>query len=93
MSNGKFYHVYLTPKPGVEIETIKKQFNLALDWFTYDRNNWVVYSNAPIQKLMTRFKPLVEPEGRLFICELNSANRNGWMNKDFWEWLKKKRDK
>ncbi|MBL7925276.1 MAG: hypothetical protein JNK61_00070 [Bacteroidia bacterium] len=93
MANGKFYHVFITPKTGVDLEAIKTQMNLALDWFKYDKNNWVLYSNASMDKLMTRFKPLVEPEGRLFICELNTSNRNGWMNKDFWEWLKKNRDK
>lgn len=87
MADAKFYHVYLKPKSDVEISKIERKMNLALDWFKYDNNNWVVYSNAGIAKLITRYKPLVEPDGRLFICELVKSSRNGWMDKDFWEWL------
>ncbi len=92
MANGKFYHVYLSPKFGVSMNTIEKKMNLALDWFKYDKNNWIVYSTSSMEKLMTRYKPLVEPSGSLFICEINIKNRNGWMNKNFWDWLKKNRD-
>ena len=91
MANEKFYHVYINPKTGVDIRAIEMKMNLALDWFKYDKKNWVVYSNTSMDNLMARYKPLVEPDGRLFICELNILNRNGWMNNDFWDWLKKNR--
>jgi hypothetical protein len=32
---------------------------------------------------------LVEPAGTLFICKLDISERQGWMPKKFWEWLKK----
>ena len=41
-------------------------------------------------KWLARLKPLVEPEGDLFICHLDVSKRNGWMSTEFWEWLKKK---
>ncbi|MFA6151244.1 MAG: hypothetical protein WC716_07990 [Chitinophagaceae bacterium] len=91
MDNGKFYQIYLKPKEGIDEETITKKMNLSLDWFKYDKNNYIVWSTSDIAKWMTRLKPLAEPSGRLFICEIVSTNRNGWMNKDFWEWLKKER--
>ena len=92
MARGKFYHVYLVPKSTLTLSEIEKKMDLALDWFKYDKLNWVVYSSATMDKLSARYKPLVQPDGRLFICELNPSNRNGWMSKDFWTWLKKDRN-
>jgi hypothetical protein len=92
MADAKFYHIYITPNVGASIESIKTQMDLSPDWFKYGRNNWIIYSGTSIKKLMLRFKPLVEPNGQLFICELNISNRTGFMPKDFWEWVRKKRD-
>lgn len=91
MAKAKFYQVYLKPKNGIGAVDIEKKMNLALDWFKYDNSNWILYSNSSIEKLMARLKPLCDPDGRLFICELTIENRNGWMSKDFWAWLKKTR--
>ena len=91
MPKAIFYHIYLVPKEGVDNDTIEKKIDLSLDWFKYDKSMWIVYSTSDVKKWQTRLKPLVEPTGNLFICEINPKNRNGWMSKSFWEWLKKKR--
>jgi hypothetical protein len=87
----KFYNIYIKPKEGITKEHVEKKMNLSLDWIRYDANCYVTYSTSDIEKWMVRLKPLVEPGGRLFISELNINNRNGWMTKDFWNWLKKER--
>jgi hypothetical protein len=92
MSSAKFYHVYILPNPDVDMDSIETKMNLALDWIKYGKCNWVVYSNASMDQLMSRFKPLADPHGQLFICELNTTMRNGWMSQSFWNWLKKERN-
>lgn len=87
----KFYHIYLVPKEGIDSDKVKAKMDLALDWFKYGKSIWVIYSTSDLKKLMTRFKPLVDPRGNLFICELNISRRKGFMNKEFWSWLRKKR--
>ncbi len=91
MPKAVFYQIYLVPKEGVSSETVKKKIDLSLDWFKYDKAMWIVYSTSDVKRWQTRLKPLVEPTGNLFICEINPNNRNGWMSKKFWEWLKKER--
>ena len=91
MTKAVFYHIYVVPKEGVSVEEIEKKIDLALDWFRYDDSVYVVYSTSDIKKWMTRLRPLVEKDGRLFVCELNHKKRNGWMNKSFWNWLRKER--
>lgn len=91
MSKGVFLHIHISPKSGVSIEKVEAQMNLALDWYRYTNNSYVVFTTSEIEKWMGRLKPLVEPDGRLLIFEINVNSRNGWMNKDFWDWLKKTR--
>lgn len=86
-----YYHIYIKPKDGISLEEVEKKMNLALDWFRYDSTCYVVYSTSNTDKWIERLKPLVDPKGRLFICELNIQKRNGWMTRDFWNWLKKER--
>ncbi len=91
MASGKYIQVYLDPKQGIMMETIEKTMNIAVDWFRYSDTNWVVYTTSDINKWHGRLKKFADPDGNLFICELNINNRNGWMTKDFWVWLRKDR--
>ena len=89
MSN--FYSIYISVKDSITTEQVKNEMDKALDWFRLDKNCWIVYSTSEIDKWMARLKKLVEPEGSLFICKMDITDRNGWMTKEFWEWLKKDR--
>jgi hypothetical protein len=91
MTDGKFFHIYLRPKSGITSEQIEEKKNLSVDWYHYDTHVWIVYSTFDAHKLLARFKPLVEPGGNIFICELNTQNRNGWMPKALWNWFKQDR--
>lgn len=92
MAIAKFYHITIRPKSGKTIDDIEKQMNKALDWYRYTDNCYVVYSTADMKTLMGRLRDLVDQGGLLFISELNTSNRNGWMPKEFWEWLKMDRN-
>lgn len=91
MSKGIFLHIHIVPKNGVSSERVEEQLNLAVDWYRYTGNTYVVYTTSDIEKWMGRLQPLVESDGRLLIFEVNVRRRNGWMPKDFWDWLKKPR--
>ena len=83
-----FYHIYFDPKPGVNDQEVKKQFNLALDWYRYEKNCWIVRTSVDAARWQARLRPLVEPEGSLLIFKLDPSQRQGWMPKGFWDWLK-----
>ena len=91
MGKGIYLHIYVTPKSGVSSESIEAKLNLAIDWYRYVNNSYIVYTTSDIEKWMGRLKPLVESDGRLLIFEIKVNSRNGWMNQAFWDWLKKSR--
>lgn len=89
----KFIHIYIKPKKGISRETVEEKISLAVDWYRYDDNLYIVYTTSLVSKWQERLLPLVQSDGRLFICELNISRRNGWFNKDLWAWIKKPRGK
>lgn len=86
-----FYHIMIIPREGVSLEKVLQTMNLAIDWFKYTEYNWIVYTSSNAKKWQERLKPLVAPNGFLFICRFDVNDRQGWMLKSFWDWLKKER--
>jgi hypothetical protein len=90
---GAYYHVYLSPKPGVTPEQVEKTMNMAVDWFRHKPTYWILYTTSDAKKWYSRLQPLVEPGGQVYICKLDRSDSWGFMPKQFWEWLGKPRNK
>jgi hypothetical protein len=80
-------HLYIAPKSGVTRAQVEEKLNLAVDWYRYHPRCYVVFTTSEATKWQKRLLPLVETEGRLFICELNPTNYQGLMDPSFWSWL------
>lgn len=84
------YQIYISPKKGVQQPQVEKKMDLAVDWYRLSDNVWVVETTSDASKWQARLKPLVEPDGFLFICKLDTSDRQGWMPKKYWEWIKER---
>ena len=84
----EYYQIFVRPKAGVTRSQIEKQLDRALDWYRYADNCWVVYTSVDAKKWKERLAPVVKPDGYMFICKLDISERNGWMPKEFWEWIR-----
>jgi hypothetical protein len=85
-----YYHVMIIPKSGVDPERIKKRFDLARDWFRFNSTSWVICTNKDADTWYSRLKEFVQPGGKLFICKLDISDRQGWMPRTFWDWLRQR---
>ena len=85
----KFLHIFMRPKASVSEEAINAKMNLAVDWYKYAENCWVVKTTSEVDTWQLRLKPLVEPSGSLLILTLDPTKRQGWIAKGFWDWLRK----
>jgi hypothetical protein len=90
MAMAEFFNVYIYCKKDVPFEKLEKQMNLSLDWMRITQHVWILYSTSDIDKWQERLRPLVEPDGSLFICRIDIKKRNGWMSKQFWDWINSK---
>ena len=92
MAEAQFYIVYIERREEVSFESVKKKMDNALDWYRIGEEWWFVYTTSDADKWHQRLSPIVKDSGSLFICRLDSNDRQGWMTKDFWNWLRRKKD-
>src|SRR5579871_5554399 len=87
--SGRFLNIWVQKSGFLPMSTpeLEKAFDLALDWYKFGSNNWIVWTTADINTWYSRLRPLINDEDRLLITEVNPNGRNGWMAKDFWEWF------
>ena len=86
----KFLHVgFRVNEP--RIDTWKDVFDKAADWLRYAPSCWILYTGRSPEMWFDRIKPHLKQGERVFICELNLSNRQGWLSKSTWEWIQKTR--
>lgn len=86
----EFLHVFVTPRAGQTREQLEVKLNLALDWLRYGEGLYVVYTKSDVATWKRRLREFVKPDGFLFICRLDIKKCQGWMSREFWEWIKEK---
>ena len=58
----------------------------------YAPNCWIIYTAKDARTWYSRVKPLLEKGDRVLICELNTENKQGWLENWMWKWLNKARE-
>ncbi len=82
-----------------EINTINHNYDLLYSylksykvWWHYLSNVWIVGNGNKdlinIDDICKTIKLYLEEEDKVFICEINPKQCNGWLPKKAWEWLK-----
>ena len=89
---GQFFAVYIKCEDDDSYNSIKDKMNKALDWYRVSSNFWIVYTSSDVGRLYGRYKALIGSKGRLFVVKLDLNDRQGWMSKGFWAWIKKERE-
>lgn len=90
MAIAEFFMVYIECREGVSYDDLKTKMDLCRSWYRLNEKMWIIHTTSDVEKLYRRFSSLVKESGSLFICHLDIENRQGWMNKKFWDWLKNK---
>jgi hypothetical protein len=88
----KFLHIGFNfderPAPA---KRIQKVLDKALDWILYAPNCYIVYTSRDSQHWYRRLRDVLDEDDNIFVVELNIENRQGWLPKSVWEWIKKPR--
>lgn len=82
------YIVSLVPNPGVGPLDVQGLLDRAHSWYRFSNMNWVVCTHESAETWTTRLRQFADPQGTLFICRLDPVDRQGWMPKDFWQWIR-----
>lgn len=92
MKDAHFLHVSFHFKQPINIKAIEAVFNKASDWIHYMPNCWIIKTKGRAQKWYELLKPCLGPKDNVFICEIDLSERQGWLPKWVWDWIKKQND-
>lgn len=90
---GKYLHIAFLWKGKPKIKEIEPVFDLSLSWVRYTPNCWIVWTTSSAQKWYDRLKSHLGIEDQVFICKLDLSERQGWLSKSVWKWLREDRSK
>ncbi len=82
--------VDIQPSLGVNIAGVQAVLNQhALNWYRFGPSSWLVATFENANQWSAWLLPVVQqvPDGRLFVCRLSPADRQGWMPQEFWIWV------
>ena len=85
-----FYLVTIskTGRAGVSSrERIQETLDLAFDWYRYNDNTWVIFTNKDAKAWYRLLEKFAKPGGQLLIARLDMNDKFGWMPKTFWKWI------
>jgi hypothetical protein len=90
MTEPHFLIVTTDFKEPVDSGRFTKSLDLAIDWIRVMPDGWLLWTNSSADKWYSRLKQYTKPGNRIFICELNTNERSGYMPKSFWEFVNAK---
>lgn len=84
-----FYVIMAVVRAGVTIDDVQRAFTLpVMAWYRIAPNVWIVNTySGNATDLCRLVEPLVKPTGNVFVSRLETSDKQGWMDKKFWEWV------
>ena len=92
----KFYIVsYDLKVPGRDYTSLYDSIKSYNDWQHPLESTWLLYTNDNADQISSKLRGNgnMDNSDLLFICELNIDNRQGWLDKEVWNWIKARMNK
>ena len=87
------HFIHITLSKNATNDALETAMNKAIDWFRISENTWIFYTTSDATKwyvyLLRLSKKMVEFSSQSW----TTPKRKGWMDKSFWQWVRKDRTK
>ena len=85
-----FLITYDLKRPGQNYSDLYDAIKSEGDWQHPLESIWAVKTGTSVSAgtLYKRLRPLIDENDSLFIVEITDQDRQGWLAKSFWTWLK-----
>ena len=84
------YQITLMPNSDTKDLSIRRKMDEADEWFRFGGYYWIILTDKDADFWANELVGFCQPDGTLFICRLDATDRQGWMTKQFWDWLGKR---
>lgn len=61
-------------------------------WWHYLDSTWLIVTNMEIPECVERIHPVMDTDDKLLVIDVTNANRNGWLPKKAWDWIRENID-
>ena len=51
-------------------------------------NCYLIYTEYDIDSIYRQIKAILDSDDHIFICEIDLSNRQGWLPKSVWKWIR-----
>lgn len=89
----KFYIVsYDLKVPGRDYTSLYDAIKSYNDWRHPLESTWLLYTTENADQISSKLRISGNMDNRdlLFVCELNIKDRQGWLDKEVWNWIKER---
>jgi hypothetical protein len=93
MNRARFLHVGVAYNSGFPLapETLDEVFDKALGWVRYSDTNWILWTTTSAADWTVRVRQRLSPGDHVFICRLDMNERQGWLPRWIWDWMRNPR--
>ncbi len=86
-----FLITYDLKRPGQNYSDLYDAIKSEGDWQHPLESTWVVKTDNLVlaNTIYEHLRPCIDENDSLFIVEITAQDRQGWLAKSFWEWLKR----
>ncbi len=74
--------------PGQDYTNLFKRIESLGNALHIQKSVWLLKSNLKAMDISTLLHNDMDKNDTLFVSELDVTNYNGWMNKNYWKWIK-----
>ena len=83
---------YDLKRPGQDYDTLYEAIKGLGEWQHPLESTWLVYSSMSADEISStlRAEGRMDENDLLFVCQLEPKNRQGWLARTVWDWIKSK---
>lgn len=89
----KFYIIsYDLKVPGRDYTSLYDAIKSYNDWRHPLESTWLLYTTENADQISSKLRASgnMDNSDLLFVCELNIKDRQGWLDKEVWNWIKER---
>ena len=86
----RFLHVGVAYGSGIPKapEVLEATLDKAFSWCRYSPTTWILWSNTSASVWSDRVRKHLDPGDHMFVCALDMSERQGWLPRWVWEWIR-----
>lgn len=84
----KYLVSYDLNTPGKDYEKLYNVLKSAEGWWHYLESTWILRTSQSLSSWSDKIMNTIDENDSFIIVDITKSDRNGWLDKKAWEWLK-----